>query len=88
MKQTFMDHLNSIASLLSIAHLKGHGIRIDSTLEYLLRGVPFDIMEAMGRWAGRSFLLYLRQHAIIMAPYMQTHTVLDAFTRYTMPLVR
>ena len=85
MKQTFMDHLNSIASLLSIPHLKGHEIRIGSTLEYLLCGAPFDIMEAMGRWAGRSFLLYLHQHAVIMAPYMQAHTVLDTFTQYMMP---
>ncbi|KAH9986510.1 hypothetical protein BJV77DRAFT_1028846 [Russula vinacea] len=40
--------------------LQGHGIRIGSTLEYLLRGVPFDVMKAKGRWAGDSFLLYLR----------------------------
>jgi hypothetical protein len=58
-KRTFMDRLNAIASLLGLEHLRGHGIRIGSTLEYLLRGVPFDVMEAMGRWMGKSFLLYI-----------------------------
>ena len=38
---------------------------------YLLWGVPFDIMKAKGRWAGDSFLLYLRKHAVIIAPYIQ-----------------
>jgi hypothetical protein len=87
-KRAFMDRLNTIAALLGLSHLKGHGIRIGSTLEYLLRGVPFDVMKAMGRWMGEAFLLYLRQHAVIMAPYMQAHPVMDAFTRYTMPPVR
>jgi hypothetical protein len=87
-KQAFMDRLNAIALLLHIAQLRGHGIRIGSTLEYLLRGVPFDVMKSMGRWAGNAFMLYLRQHAVIMAPYMQVHPVMDTFTRYTMPPVR
>ena len=87
-KRTFMDHLNAIGLLLGLNHLRGHGIRIGSTLEYLLRGVPFDVMKAMGRWIGEAFLLYLRQHAVIMAPYMQAHTLLETFTHYTMPPIR
>lgn len=67
----------------------GHGFRIGGTLEYLLRKIPFDVMKAKGRWAGDSFLLYLRKHAEIMAPYMQDEAdVQTAFTRYAMPPVR
>ncbi|KAF8466463.1 hypothetical protein DFH94DRAFT_639373, partial [Russula ochroleuca] len=66
-----------------------HGIRIGSTLEYLLRGMPFDVMKAKGRWAGDSFLLYLRKHAIIIAPYIQAvPAVHETFIRYTMPTPR
>ena len=67
----------------------GHGFRIGGTLEYLLRKIPFDVMKAKGRWAGDSFLLYLRKHAEIMAPYMQDEAdVQTAFTQYAMPPVR
>ncbi|TEB31909.1 hypothetical protein FA13DRAFT_1628746, partial [Coprinellus micaceus] len=49
----------------------GHGIRIGPTLEYLLRGVPFDVMKVKGWWASDTFQTYLRKHAQILAPYMQ-----------------
>jgi hypothetical protein len=29
----------------------GHNIRISATLEYLLRGVPFEAMKGIGRWS-------------------------------------
>ena len=48
-----------------------HGICIGSTLEYLLRRVPFDVMKVKGHWASDAFTLYLRKHAQILAPYMQ-----------------
>ena len=51
--------------------------------------MPFDVMKAKGRWAGDSFLIYLRKHAIVIAPYIQAvPAVQDAFIRYTMPPVR
>lgn len=50
---------------------QGHGIRIGATLEYLLRGVPFDVMKVKGRWASDAFEKYLTKHAQILAPYMQ-----------------
>jgi len=77
------------ASTVLLDPLQGHGIRIGSTLEYLLRGVPFDVVKAKGRWSSDSFLLYLRKHAQIMAPFMQASPVLqDSFIRFTMPPVR
>ena len=39
--------------------LQGHGIRVGVTLEYLLRGIPFDVMMTKGRWASDSFQTYL-----------------------------
>ncbi|KIJ58022.1 hypothetical protein HYDPIDRAFT_47025, partial [Hydnomerulius pinastri MD-312] len=52
--------------------LKGHSLRIGGTLFYLLKGVPFNVVKVMGRWAGESFTLYLQHHALILAPFLQT----------------
>ncbi|KAJ7658627.1 hypothetical protein DFH06DRAFT_1044561 [Mycena polygramma] len=66
-----------------------HGIRIGSTVEYLLRGVPIDVMKIKGRWASDSFERYLRKHAEIMAPYMQAQPELhEAVLRIMMPRMR
>jgi hypothetical protein len=81
----FLKRINLAASELDLESLKGHGIRIGATLEYLLRGVPFDVVKSIGRWSGESFRLYLRQHAVIIAPFIQGTPILDSFTRYTMP---
>jgi hypothetical protein len=83
----FLKHINLAATELGhgVDSLKGHGIRIGATLEYLLRGVPFEVVKSIGRWSGESFLLYLRQHAVIIAPFIQGTPIMDSFTRYTMP---
>jgi hypothetical protein len=85
-RSEFLKRINLAASELAIQSLKGHGsIRIGATLEYLLRGVPFDVVKSIGRWSSEAFLLYLRQHAVIIAPYIQATPIMEAFTRYTMP---
>ncbi|KAF8816749.1 hypothetical protein BYT27DRAFT_7065290, partial [Phlegmacium glaucopus] len=80
----FLRRINLAAAELGIPSLKGHGIRIGATLEYLLRGIPFDVVKSIGRWSSESFVLYLRQHAVIIAPYIQGTPVMETFTRYTM----
>lgn len=87
-KSALMQRLNTIAKTLGLDDLKGHRFRIGATLEYLLRGLPFDVVKTHGRWKGDSFTLYLRRHAVILAPYIQNHPILEPFTRYTMPAVR
>lgn len=88
-KTKFLERVAAAARAAGLDPLQGHGIRIGSTLEYLLRGMPFDVMKAKGRWASDSFLLYLRKHAVIIAPYIQASPTLhEAFVRYTMPPVR
>ena len=58
-RNEFLKRINQAASELGLDSLKGHGIRIGAVLEYLLRGVPFDVVKSIGRWSGESFLLYL-----------------------------
>ena len=84
-KSEFLKRINLAALELGLDSFKGHGIRIGAILEYLLRGVPFDVVKSIGRWSGESFLLYLRQHAVVIAPFIQGTPIMDSFTRYTMP---
>jgi hypothetical protein len=87
-KTKFLERVGKAAQAAGLEPLQGHGIRIGSTLEYLLRGVPFDVMKAEGRWAGDSFQLYLRKHAVVIAPYIQAAPIHEDFIHYTMPPVR
>jgi len=85
----FLTRINKIVATKNMTKLTGHGIRIGSTLEYLLRGVPFDVVKAKGRWQSEAFKGYLRKHAQIMAPYMQAEpNAYETFVRYAMPPVR
>ena len=84
-KKDPLRRMDEVAASLGEIPMKGHGLRIGATLEYLLRGVPFDVVKSIGRWSGDSFKLYLRKHTVIMAPYLQDSPVLDEITRYTMP---
>ncbi|KAF8814482.1 hypothetical protein BYT27DRAFT_7206125 [Phlegmacium glaucopus] len=81
----FLRCINLAAAKLGIPSLKGHGIRISMTLEYLLCGIPFDIVKSIGCWSSELFLLYLRQHTVIIALYIQGTPVMKTFTHYTMP---
>jgi hypothetical protein len=47
-KSKFITELVKAVWVASLEPLQGHGIRIGSTLEYLLRGMPFDIMKVKG----------------------------------------
>jgi len=88
-KSAFLKRIKQATSDLREFPQQGHSIRIGSTLEYLLRGVPFDVVKVKGRWASNAFLLYLRKHAQILAPYMQATPLLhESFVRYTMPPVQ
>jgi len=70
-KCAFMNRINTVATSLSLTSLKGHGVCIRGTLEYLLYGLPFDVMKSMGQWSSKAFTLYLHKHAVIMAPYLR-----------------
>ncbi|KAJ6596160.1 hypothetical protein DFH09DRAFT_1024018 [Mycena vulgaris] len=88
-KTAFRRRLTDAFKAAGIQFIHVHGIRIGSTLEYLLRGIPLDVMKAKGRWASDAFSIYLRRHAQIMAPYMQAQPQLhDNVLRIMMPRVR
>ena len=87
-KHAIDSRLKNILAKHNLPKLPYHGIRVGSTLVYLLRGISFDVVKAKGRWQSNAFKLYLRQHAQIMAPYMQANPKLfDGLVRYSMPPV-
>ena len=70
-KKTFQKRLADATAIAGLLSLHGHSICIGSTLKYLLRGVPFDVMKIKGRWSSNAFHKYLQDHAKVLAPYMQ-----------------
>lgn len=88
-KAKFISRLTQAAKDAGLNPLQGHAIRIGATLEYLLRNVPFDVVKTMGRWASDAFQLYLRNHAQILAPYLQDNPAIqNEYLRLSMPRVR
>ncbi|KAJ7070079.1 hypothetical protein C8F01DRAFT_977639 [Mycena amicta] len=88
-KAAFIARIHKVFHTAKLDPLQGHGIRIGATLFYLLRGIPFDVVKTMGRWKSDAFLLYLRKHAQILAPYLQANPeVHTQFVRISMPPVR
>lgn len=77
----FIKRIKAAAHAAGIDVLPGHDIGI--TLEYLLRGLTFEVVKAKGRWNSESFLLYLRRHSEILASYMQNPEALKRFLPYT-----
>ena len=58
-KSKFLTELAKAACTAGLEPLQGHSIRIGSTLEYLLRNVPFNVMKVKSRWSSGGFTLYL-----------------------------
>ena len=88
---TKTEFIRTVAAAARVAVLnphQGYGIRIGSTLEYLLRGMPFKVMKVKGHWASDAFLVYLTKHAQILAPYMQAVPEVHVnFIRLNMPQI-
>ena len=70
-KKTFTTRILKAAVAAGLPRIKGHAICIGATLEYLLRGLPFDIVKAKGWWNSDTFHKYLHDHARVLAPYRQ-----------------
>ena len=88
-KTKFIQTLNLAATQANLPPSKGHAIRIGATLEYLLRQVPLDVVKVKGRWASEAFIQYLRDHAQVMAPFMQAIPDLqEQILRFTLPTAR
>lgn len=85
MRNEFLKRISGIVKRAGLGNLKGHGLHIGGTLEYLLHGIPFDVVKSIGRWSSEAFTIYLHKHALILAPYLQESPSLEGFTRYTMP---
>lgn len=74
----FLRNIILAAEKANVQFLHGHSIQIGATLEYLLRGVPFEVVKHIGRWSSNAFTAYLREHGRILAPYIQQKLAIQA----------
>ena len=56
-KTKFLERVRAAARTAGLEPLQAHGIRIGSTFEYLLQGMPFDVMKTKGQGADDAFQL-------------------------------
>ncbi|KAI0628844.1 hypothetical protein C8Q77DRAFT_1220680 [Trametes polyzona] len=73
-RSAMLKRVQGAAKKTNAGSISGHSFRIGGTLEYLLRGLTFEAVKALGRWKSDTFTLYLRKHAQVLAPYMQDNT--------------
>ena len=63
-----------------------HSLRIGGTLEYLLQGVPLDVIKRQGHWKSEAFSTYLRNHAQVLSPYLsQDNQMYDNILKASRP---
>ena len=88
-RNIFLRNIKIAAQKAQIPYLSGHSLRIGATLEYLLRGIPFEVVKHIGRWNSNAFTLYLREHGRILAPYLQQKPqVNNEFLEYSNIILR
>ncbi|OJT05120.1 hypothetical protein TRAPUB_4081 [Trametes pubescens] len=85
-KPAFNKRMKAALTTISAPAIHGHSLRIGGTLEYLLRGLSFETVKAIGRWKSDAFTLYLRKHAQVLAPYLQDHT--DTWTEVSCSVIQ
>jgi hypothetical protein len=54
-RHNFLKRINAAMNSANLPKMQGHSIRIGAVLEYLLRGLSFDIVKTKGRWASDAF---------------------------------
>jgi len=74
--KALLDRLCSVSIAAHVNPLNGHALCIGGTLEYLLCNISFEMVKAMDRWKGDTFILYLRKHAQILASFLQCTSAL------------
>ncbi|OSC98364.1 hypothetical protein PYCCODRAFT_1008064 [Trametes coccinea BRFM310] len=86
-RRAFLARVKTAALGIRLPNVSGHSLRIGGTLEYLLRGLSFETVKAIGRWKSEAFTLYLRKHAQVLAPYLQDNQeALGELSRRTIQL--
>ncbi|KAI0075050.1 hypothetical protein K474DRAFT_1685524 [Panus rudis PR-1116 ss-1] len=83
-----LSRLKALTNEAGLEQLQGHGFRSGGTMEYILRGIPFEVVKTFGRWKSDAWQLYLREHGQILAPYIQADVDLRAIPNFQAPRIR
>lgn len=68
-----INRCNEIWSPRGIPKISGHCFRIGGTTHYLCRGVPPDVVKALGRWKSDAFLVYWRDLDTLASLHLHRH---------------
>jgi hypothetical protein len=73
----FLEHCNQIWSHHGLPSSLGHSFCISRTTEFLMSGVPPDIVKSMGHWSSDSFLHYWRLLEVVIPLHAELlhHTI-------------
>jgi hypothetical protein len=55
----FNKHLKTVVKAANVDIPPAHGFCIGGTTEWLLRGLPFEVVKTLGWWSSDAFCLYL-----------------------------
>lgn len=80
-RSAFLTRVNTALAARGHSPIKGHCLRIGGVLEWLLRGLSFEVVKVMGRWASDAFIVYLRKRSAVLAPYIQASPLFVPFTQ-------
>lgn len=68
-----VNRCNEVWGLRGIAKISGHCFRIGGTTHYLCRGIPPDVVKALGRWKSDAFLVYWRDLNTLASLHLHRH---------------
>ena len=82
-KTWFMKRCNEVWAAEGLEVLTGHCFRIGGATELLLRGVPPEVVQALGGWKSQAFLEYWRKIDSIIPNFIS-----QSFSKASVQLVR
>ena len=88
LEESFCSVLPTWLDWWGVPWLSVHSLHTGGTLEYLLQGIPFDMVKTMGRWSSNSFQMYLCQHGHILPRYLQVNPDLASTLHFPLPPLR
>ena len=85
-KRKLTEQIKGITTEYDLPNFEGHGLLVGRMLKYLLRDIPVEVVQSMGRWKSDAFQRWLHKHAQVPAPYLQANPVLNLeYMQISMP---
>ncbi|KAE9404092.1 hypothetical protein BT96DRAFT_813919 [Gymnopus androsaceus JB14] len=81
-KPTFLKRCNAVWSKHNIPCMTGHCFCIGGTTNYLILGIPPDVVKALGRWKSDAFLRYWRDLESLASIHLHRHHTQQTYANH------